>query len=87
MLCQHEDNACPGGHADCPDQAHEARFRGASDAARSGADCGNAYSAAELQCMEVKNVFLRFRLWCSETSDQMRKFDDLCRHMTERHLS
>eukprot|EP00965_Chrysotila_dentata_P229638 6197294-Pleurochrysis_carterae.AAC.4 len=34
----------------------------------------------------VKNAFLPLRLWYSET-EQMREFDDLCRHMTDRHLS
>eukprot|EP00965_Chrysotila_dentata_P119495 3950970-Pleurochrysis_carterae.AAC.1 len=34
----------------------------------------------------VKNAFLCLRLWCSSTK-QMREFDDLCRYMTERHLS
>eukprot|EP00965_Chrysotila_dentata_P009208 300215-Pleurochrysis_carterae.AAC.2 len=34
----------------------------------------------------VKSTFLRLRLWCSEKK-QMRKFDDLCRYMVERHLS
>eukprot|EP00965_Chrysotila_dentata_P074828 2472777-Pleurochrysis_carterae.AAC.1 len=34
----------------------------------------------------VKNAFLCLRFWGSSTK-QMREFDDLCRYMTERHLS
>eukprot|EP00965_Chrysotila_dentata_P143361 4736845-Pleurochrysis_carterae.AAC.1 len=72
-----------GGHAGRSDQAYEARLRSASAAARSRADFRDAYSAAELQ---LKNAFLRLRLWCSEEK-QIKEFDDLCRYMAERHLS
>eukprot|EP00965_Chrysotila_dentata_P123165 4071372-Pleurochrysis_carterae.AAC.2 len=34
----------------------------------------------------AKNAFLRLRLWCFEKK-QMQEFDELCRYMTERHLS
>eukprot|EP00965_Chrysotila_dentata_P090589 2989911-Pleurochrysis_carterae.AAC.1 len=34
----------------------------------------------------VKTAFLCLRLWCS-SKKQMREFDDLCRYMTERHVS
>eukprot|EP00965_Chrysotila_dentata_P187431 6172128-Pleurochrysis_carterae.AAC.5 len=34
----------------------------------------------------MKNTFLHLRLWCSE-KERMRELDDLCRYMTERHLS
>eukprot|EP00965_Chrysotila_dentata_P247832 6207986-Pleurochrysis_carterae.AAC.1 len=36
--------------------------------------------------MVVKNAFLCLRLWCS-SKKQMCEFDDLCRYMTERHVS
>eukprot|EP00965_Chrysotila_dentata_P184642 6095115-Pleurochrysis_carterae.AAC.2 len=34
----------------------------------------------------VKNAFLCLRLWCSSRK-QIQEFDDLCRYMTERHVS
>eukprot|EP00965_Chrysotila_dentata_P124615 4119164-Pleurochrysis_carterae.AAC.1 len=42
--------------ADCSDQAHKARFRGASTATRSRADIRDAHSAAQLQCGAQERV-------------------------------
>eukprot|EP00965_Chrysotila_dentata_P198566 6178877-Pleurochrysis_carterae.AAC.1 len=55
--CCNERDPFPGGYAGRPDQADEACFRGASASARSGVDCGEAYSAAEVQGGGVERIF------------------------------
>eukprot|EP00965_Chrysotila_dentata_P090579 2989135-Pleurochrysis_carterae.AAC.1 len=50
--------------------AHEARFRGASAAARSGADSRDAYSAAELQCGGKERVPTSASWVLGEKADQ-----------------
>eukprot|EP00965_Chrysotila_dentata_P094572 3126838-Pleurochrysis_carterae.AAC.1 len=64
---------------------HAFEVAASAAAARSGTDIGDAYSATELQCGGKERVPTSAPLVLGEK--HIKKFNDPCRYMAERHLS